>query len=62
MIGDKNKFITMEHCDGGSVRFGNGSPCVIRVKGSIVLTDEITCEDVYWVDRLKYNLLSVHLN
>lgn len=44
------KFIIMEECDGGVVIFGNGSPCVIKDKGSIVLNEKITCDDVYWAD------------
>lgn len=32
MNGDKKKFITLEYCETGSVRLGNGSPYVIKVK------------------------------
>lgn len=59
MISDKNNFIIMEECDGGKVRFGNGSPCVIRGKGSIALTNKINCEDVYQADGLNYNLFFI---
>ena len=48
IIRDKDKFMTMEQCDGGLDKFGNGSPCVIRGKFIITLTDDITCDDVYW--------------
>ena len=59
MTGDKNKFKTFENCDGNSVKFGNDSPCPVKGKGSIVLTDKITCENTYFVEGLNYNLLSV---
>ena len=32
MTRDKTKFEHMEHYDGGSVRFGNNKPCVLREK------------------------------
>ncbi|GLJ07111.1 hypothetical protein SUGI_0058660 [Cryptomeria japonica] len=30
MIGDRNKFLNMEDCDGGLVRFGNDVPCAVK--------------------------------
>ena len=48
-----------EDCEGGSVRFGNNEPCLIKGKGRISLTKELICDNAYWVDGLKHNLLSV---
>ena len=49
----------MEPYDGGSVRFGNNEPCCIKGKGSISLTNELVCNNTYWVEGLKHNLLHV---
>ena len=59
MTGDKTKFEGMEYYDGGSVRFGNNEPCCIKGKGFISLTNELVCDNSYWVEGLKHNLLSV---
>lgn len=59
MTGDKHKFVMLEDYDGGYVRFGNDAPCLVKGKGSITLLDNAKCNDVYWVEGLKYNLLSV---
>ena len=59
MTSDKTKFEHMEHYDGGSVRFGNNEPCCIHGKGYISLTNELRCDNAYWVEGLKHNLLSV---
>ena len=49
----------MEHYDGGSVIFGNNEPCCIKRKGCISLINELVCDNAYWVEGLKHNLLSV---
>ena len=59
ITGDKTKFKHFEHYDGGSVRFGNNEPCFIKGKGHISLTKELICDNTYWVEELKHNLLSV---
>ena len=59
MTRDKTKFEHFEGYDGGSVRFGNNEPFCIKGKGRISLTKELVCENAYWVDGLKHNLLSV---
>ena len=59
MTGDKSKFEQLEHYDGGSVRFGNNEPYCIKGKGCIALTKELRCDNSYWVEGLKHNLLSV---
>ena len=59
MIGDKAKIENFEDYDGGSVRFGNNEPCYIKGRGRIFLTKELICNNSYWVEGLKHNLLSV---
>ena len=59
MIGDKEKFKNFGDYDGGSVRFGNNEPCCIKRRGRIYLTKELVCDNPYWVEGLKHNLLSV---
>lgn len=59
MIGDKEKIISLEEFDGGVVRFGNNSPCMVKGKGSISLNGKSNADDIYWVEGLKHNLLSV---
>ena len=59
MTGEKSKFEHFEYYDGGSVRFGNNEPCCIKGKGCISLTNESICDNAYWVEGLKHNLLSV---
>ena len=59
MNGEKWKFEHMKHYDGGSVRFGNNQPWYIKGKGRISLTKELVCDNAYWVEGLKHNLLSV---
>ena len=59
MTRDKKKFEHMESYDGGSMKFGNNEPCCIKGKGCISLTNELRCDNGYWVERLKHNLLSV---
>ena len=59
MTGDKDKFEDISPYKGGCVKFGNDIPCVVKGKDTIQLTDKITCDNVYWVEGLNYNLLSV---
>jgi hypothetical protein len=59
MIGDRSKFEKMEKYNGGSVRFGNNDPCLIKGKGTITLSNGIKCDNAYWVEGLRHNLLSV---
>ena len=55
----KSKFITLDYYNGYSVRFGNDVPCIIKGKGSIKLTENIMCDNAYYVEGHSYNLLSV---
>lgn len=59
MTSDKTKSEHLEHYDGGSVRFGNNEPCYVKGKEIMPLTDGIKCENTYWVEGLRHNLLSV---
>ena len=59
MTSEKTNFEHFEDYDGGSVRFGNNEPCCIKGKGCISLTNELLCDNYYWVKGLKHNLLSV---
>ena len=59
MTSDKTKFEHMEHYDGGSVRFRNNELCCIKKKVFISLTNEFRCDNAYWVEGLKNNILSV---
>ena len=42
MTRNKCKFFTLTEYDGNSVRFGNDAPCLIKGKGSIKLTENIS--------------------
>ena len=59
MTGNMRKFIDYRSCDGGTVRVGNNVACYIKGIGSITLDGKSKIEDVYFVDGLKHNLLSV---
>ena len=59
MIGDMNKFVKFKNHDGGIVRVGNNKTNHITGIGSITLDGKTNIDDVYFVDRLKLNLLSV---
>lgn len=59
MTGEKFKFEHLEHYDGGSVRFGNDEPCYVKRKGCIALSNDLKCDNSYWAEGLKHNLLSV---
>jgi hypothetical protein len=50
MTTNKSKFITLNYYDGNSVRFGNDAPCLIKGKGSIKLTNKISCDNAYYVE------------
>ena len=59
MTGDKSKFQILEFTKGSCVNFCNDAQCIAKGKGSIRLTDKIKCDNAYWVEGLRYNLLSV---
>lgn len=59
MTSNGSKFLTLNEFDGGVVRFGNDSPCMVKGKGTISLNRNRNTYDVYQVEGLKHNLLSV---
>lgn len=59
MTSDKNKFVELAMFDGGVVRFGDNTPKSIIGIGSITLDGKINTDDVFLVEGLKHNLLSV---
>ena len=59
MIGDTSKFFKFKSHDGGVFRVGNNVACHITGFGSITLDGKTHTNDVYFVDGLKHNLLSV---
>ena len=60
MTGDKTKLNNMNNFNGGSVKFGNNDDAKIVRKGHVSLNgSKILCENVFYVDGLKHNLLSV---
>ena len=59
MTGDMRKFIKFRNHDGGIVRVGKNTTCHIIGIRSITLDVKTYINDVYFVDGLKHNLLSV---
>ena len=59
MTGDMNKFVNFKSHDGGIVRVGNNVAYQVKDIGSITLDGKTNTKDVYFVDGLKHNLLSV---
>lgn len=55
---DKNKFTKLEDFDGGFVTQGNNLGVQIKGKGTLLLNNETPIHDVYYVEVLKYNLLT----
>lgn len=59
MTGDKKKFIKLEDWNGGSMRFGDNSSIKIKERGTLHIDGKLKAHDVYYVEGLKHNLLSV---
>ena len=59
MTGDISKFDKLEEYNSGTIKLGNDVPCLVKGGGSLMLNDKIKCDDAYWVQGLKYNMLSV---
>ena len=59
MTSDMNKFVKFKNYGGGIVRFGNNATCHITGIGSFTLDSKTNTDDVYFVDGLKHNMLSV---
>ncbi|XP_070003281.1 uncharacterized protein [Nicotiana sylvestris] len=59
MTGDKNLFKEVTKIDGGSVKFGDDSRGKIVGTGTITFNNNCDITEVYLVDGLNYNLLSI---
>jgi len=59
MIGDKSNFLSLTAFDGGRVAFGNGKSAIIIDVGEIGESLSHSIDNIYLVDRLQHNLLSV---
>ena len=59
MIGDTSKFDKLEEDDGGTIKQRNCVPCPMKGRGTLMINDKIRFDDAYWVQGLKYKLLSI---
>ena len=59
MTGDPTIFATLSKQNGGHVTFGDNSQGKIIGKGNISGNPSPLIENVFLVDKLKYNLLSI---
>ncbi|XP_043717541.1 uncharacterized protein LOC122665457 [Telopea speciosissima] len=60
MTGDKDRFLSLNAVEGGSVRFDNNDGAKIKGRGSIKLDKgKLKSNNVLYVSGLKHNLLSV---
>lgn len=59
MIGNKSNFIFYENYLGGAVRFGNYHCIHIVGKGIVLLDNETPIHDVYYLEGLTHNFLSL---
>ena len=59
MIGNKALFTYLEDYNGGSVRFGDGGKAKVIGKSIVSIPSMSKLKNVYLVDRLKTNLLSI---
>ena len=60
MTGNKGLFKTLFEGMIGIVTFGDGSKSVIRGIGTVDIPGLLVFEDVWYVDGLKANLLSIN--
>ena len=59
MTDDIEKLVDINSQNGGTVRVGNNVACQVKGIRSITLDGKTNTEDVYFVDGLKKNLLSI---
>ncbi|XP_060210640.1 uncharacterized protein LOC132637589 [Lycium barbarum] len=59
MTGDKSLFKSVADFDGGLVTFGDNSTGTVIVTGTISFNNSCDISNVYLVEGLKYNLLSI---
>nr|XP_010322045.1 uncharacterized protein LOC101268110 [Solanum lycopersicum] len=60
MTGDKISFLSLKNIKGGNVAFGNGKNGEIKEIGKVGSMDTHAIENVYYVNGLQHNLLSVY--
>ena len=53
MTGDRSNFETFDLNNRNTVKFGNDAPCLVKGKGSIILTNKITFDNSYYVEGLN---------
>ena len=59
MTGDKSSFLSLKNIKGGNVAFGNGKSGEIQGIGKVRSMDTHAIENIYYVNGLQHNLLSV---
>lgn len=59
MTRDKKNFIKLDDWNRGLVRFRDNSSIKIKCKGTLNIDGKLKAHDVYYVEELKHNLLSV---
>lgn len=59
MTGYNSKCITFTDWNGGVIKFGDKSSVKIQVKGPLSINDTLKLHNVWYVEKLEYNLLSV---
>lgn len=59
MTSEMNEFTNFKIQDGDIVRVGNNVACQVKGIRSITLDGKTNTEDVYFVDGLKHNILSI---
>lgn len=59
MTGNKALFTSFEDYNGGSVRFGDGGKAKVIGKGILFIPGMFLVNNVYLVDGLRTNLLSI---
>ena len=59
MTGDRSRFSSIENYDGGDVSFGDNSKAQIIGKGCVKGDQMPNLSDVFLVEGLKHNLLSI---
>ncbi|XP_015075296.1 uncharacterized protein LOC107019261 [Solanum pennellii] len=60
MTGDKRSFLSLKNIKGGNVAFGNGKSGETQGIGKVGSMDTHAIENVYYVNGLQHNLLSVY--
>ena len=59
MTGDRSKFLSLENYDGGTVTFGDNMKGEMIVKGKVGRLSSHAIDNVFLVENLKHNLLSI---